>query len=227
LRQLHTYCLKAALLLRQNGFFATTRKALYVLHRDFHEWRFDFQRDVNTRDRDMSHGHGYSALPPSAMPYDATTPILFREIMKAAGQLRMPSTFFDMGCGKGRVLIMAAEHGYTRVVGVEFNPVLVAIAKMNIERFYRKKRQRACIEVLHGDAGVYEFPDCDAVIFFYNPFDESVMAKTLQNIRNSMKNHKVRYLIYHMAQFRSLLGDSGKYELLVKTDDYTIYRVIA
>ena len=177
MRQLRTYCLKAALLLRQGGFIATARKSLYVLHRDFHEWRFDFQRNVNTREPGMHHGHGDRALHSSAMPYDATTPMLFHEIMKATNAFSMPATFFDMGCGKGRVLLMAAEHGYMRVVGVEFNPLLVAIAKMNIQRFYSKRDKRAQIEVVHGDAGAYEFPDCDAVIFFYNPFDESVMQK--------------------------------------------------
>jgi len=214
------------LLLRQGGLLATARKALYVLHRDFHEWRFDLQRNVDTRDPEMHHVYADSALRRSAMPYDATTPMLFRKIMKAIGGLPMPATFFDMGCGKGRVLMMAAEQGFMRVVGVEFNPLLVRIAETNIERFYRRKRHPASIEVVHGDAGAYEFPDCDAVIFFYNPFDESVMAKTLQNIRNSINNHKSRYLIYHTAQFANLLSDPGEYELLAKTDIFSVYRVI-
>jgi hypothetical protein len=40
--------------------------------------------------------------------------------------LRNPTayTFLDLGCGKGRVLALAAEAGFQRIIGVEINPAL-------------------------------------------------------------------------------------------------------
>jgi hypothetical protein len=66
------------------------------LHREFHEWRFDFRRNVDTRDPEIHDGHGDSALRRSAMHYEATTPMLFRKIMKATGAHSMPEAFFEM-----------------------------------------------------------------------------------------------------------------------------------
>ena len=40
-------------------------------------------------------------------------------------------TFVDLGCGKGRALIAASEHGFARIIGVEFAKSLVDIARKN------------------------------------------------------------------------------------------------
>jgi hypothetical protein len=68
------------------------------LHREFHEWRFDFRRNVDTRDPEIHDGHGDSALRRSAMHYEATTPMLVRKLMKATGAHSMPEAFFYMEC---------------------------------------------------------------------------------------------------------------------------------
>ena len=41
-------------------------------------------------------------------------------------------TFLDIGAGKGRALLVAAESPFNEVVGVELNPSLAAIARNNI-----------------------------------------------------------------------------------------------
>ena len=79
---------------------------------------------------------------------------------------------------------------------------------------------------MHCDAATYSFPDKNAVIFFYNPFAESVMAKTLQNIRSSARLNRQRYIIYHTAFFDDLVGNPAEYALLLKTDNYSVYRMI-
>src|SRR5204863_4068199 len=42
-------------------------------------------------------------------------------------------TFVDYGCGKGRVLLLAAQHPFQEVIGVEFAPELHKIAEANLE----------------------------------------------------------------------------------------------
>src|SRR5206468_4366794 len=41
-------------------------------------------------------------------------------------------TFVDLGCGKGRPLLIAARLGFARIIGVEFAPELVAVAAGNL-----------------------------------------------------------------------------------------------
>lgn len=223
---LQTYWLKALFLMHDRGLFFTLKKAVYVLYRDFQEWQFDHARNVNTRGS-VTHAHeSANPLHPTAMPYDATTPMLFREIMKVAKGMDLPRTFFDMGCGKGRVLMMAAEHGFNDITGVEFDRPLAQVAEQNIARFLNKKRKQVNIDIVYCDAATYSFPDKNAVIFFYNPFAESVMAKTLQNIRDSAMINRERYIIYHTAFFDNLVGNPAEYALLAKTNTYSIYRMI-
>ena len=53
---------------------------------------------------------------------------LFKEL-----KISMVKVFVDIGCGKGRVLIIAATFGFKNVKGIEFSPKLRAFAKKNIK----------------------------------------------------------------------------------------------
>src|SRR5207245_5268496 len=50
-------------------------------------------------------------------------------------------TFVDFGCGKGRALVLAAEHGFRRVLGIECDAQLFAAAQRNA-RAYRDAARR-------------------------------------------------------------------------------------
>ena len=43
-------------------------------------------------------------------------------------------TFIDLGCGKGRTLLVAAKLGFRRVIGVEIGSELADIARTNLAR---------------------------------------------------------------------------------------------
>jgi SAM-dependent methyltransferase len=49
--------------------------------------------------------------------YEGTPQPVFEDIMRSLGCLTAAYTFYDLGCGKGRVLIMAETHAFARVVG--------------------------------------------------------------------------------------------------------------
>jgi SAM-dependent methyltransferase len=55
--------------------------------------------------------------------YQAVSPLTLRTALDA-----VPSegfTFVDLGCGKGRALIVASEYRFSRIIGVDFYPTLV------------------------------------------------------------------------------------------------------
>ena len=98
---------------------------------------------------------------------------------------RLP--LIDLGCGKGRVLIIAHRLGFRPVTGVEFSPDLVAIARRNLQ---------ICGipgQVLCQDAADVDFQK-DCVIFMYNPFDSAVMTHVAQKIRESAAHIYVVYV---------------------------------
>ena len=57
---------------------------------------------------------------------------MFRQIMRHVSLSAGEDVFVDYGSGKGRVVIMAAESPFRKVIGVEFSAQLHAIAKENV-----------------------------------------------------------------------------------------------
>jgi hypothetical protein len=91
-------------------------------------------------------------------------------------------TFVDMGSGKGRVLLFAAEAGFARSLGVEFAEELHVTA---VENAAAAARQGLAVEPVLGDAAAFELPDEPLVVHFSNPFSEKVMASVLANLTAS------------------------------------------
>jgi 2-polyprenyl-3-methyl-5-hydroxy-6-metoxy-1,4-benzoquinol methylase len=59
-------------------------------------------------------------------------------MMAALPQKMIPrATFIDIGCGKGRVLLMAAEHGFRKIIGIDFAADLCLTARGNVEQYRR------------------------------------------------------------------------------------------
>jgi len=83
--------------------------------------------------------------------------------------------FIDLGCGKGRALILAHELGFTRLTGVEFSPVLHRIAADNLAKCH------ITADLICGDARAYKFPDEPAVVFLYNPFGEKILRPVIDH----------------------------------------------
>ena len=105
--------------------------------------------------------------------------------------------FIDYGSGKGRVLFMAAEHPFSRVIGVEFAPELHEVALRNIQT-YRSRNQRChAIESVCMDAVDFELPPQPAVLFFYSPFNATILSRILDRVEASLREHpRSLYLLY-------------------------------
>ena len=98
-------------------------------------------------------------------------------------------TFIDVGSGKGRVLFVAAEYPFRKVIGVEFSNALHDDAVANLKRYKFAGRRCADIEPVHADAREFEFPDGNLVIYLFNPFGPEVMGRMLANLERSLERH--------------------------------------
>jgi hypothetical protein len=119
--------------------------------------------------------------------YLGTQPRLAQWWLTGLPHSRGGFTFVDMGSGKGRVLLFAAQAGFGRAVGVEFAEELHATAAANA----RIASERGLsIEPLLGDAGAFEFPEEPVVVHFSNPFHEPVMVRVIANLTASYKRRQ-------------------------------------
>ena len=88
-------------------------------------------------------------------------------------------TLLDVGAGKGRALLVAAQHPFRRVTGIELNPGLAAIARKNIELFLESPAANALapVELLEGDALEAPLPDSPTLVTLFHPFEAPVLRR--------------------------------------------------
>ena len=113
------------------------------------------------------------------------------------------TSFIDVGCGKGRVLLVATEFPFRRVVGVEISPQLCAIARRNAAIYRPTSRKCADVEVLAMSALDVEFPPTDLLLHLYHPFDVAITRDLLQRLGASLRAQPrtvvIAYLAYESA----------------------------
>jgi hypothetical protein len=132
----------------------------------------------------LSTGHEHDIY---NVAYYGTSPSLFRAAMQewlaTPGVLPLTQyTFIDFGCGKGRVVMMAAEMGFRECVGVELNEGLARIAAANFETWAERGRAKSPMRAVCCEATAFEFPSTPCVVYLFNPFTGKVLAKLLQKI---------------------------------------------
>src|SRR5687768_7586014 len=69
-------------------------------------------------------------LPEQISPYGGSQPSIVRTALASLPDLESYA-FVDVGCGKGRPLLVASEFAFQRIVGVELAPHLAKIARAN------------------------------------------------------------------------------------------------
>lgn len=138
---------------------------------------FDRTRNVKTNGR-MWKGRldVPSETKKNAIGYQAVDPTFFAKAIACLPREAFDARFVDLGCGKGRALILAQEAGFTKITGVELSSKLAAAAEANVSAY---------VEVICGDASKYEFTDRSTVIFLYNPFSAEVLARVLLNLKGT------------------------------------------
>ena len=100
-------------------------------HEEFDlKYGLDTQTPIPIRDLETS-----APASRHANPYEGASIPLVHKILR---QLRIDLsrfTFIDLGSGKGRVLLIAAQYPFEAVIGVEFSETLHDIAQSNICKF--------------------------------------------------------------------------------------------
>jgi len=150
----------------------------------------------------------------------------FKRMMRALPDVD-PSrfTFIDFGSGKGRALVLAADHGFAHVVGVELFASLCDEARDNIERYRRKSGDtRSRIDVACMDAARYALPEGDLLCYFYNPFDEVVMQQVLAGIEAGVAAKPRRLVIgYANPVCHAVFDRAPTLRLVAANDSFRVY----
>ena len=119
------------------------------------------------------------------------------------------SGFVDFGAGKGRAMILAAQHGFKSITGVEISKRLSEIAQSNISRV-KPVWPTVNWRCIHADAISYRPKPTDTVFFMYDSFSTDHEAKCLTRIRESQRESpRPVFWIYHNNFVRDLSAVAG------------------
>jgi SAM-dependent methyltransferase len=212
--------------LRHRGAAGTLNRILADPFYRLRDWQFDRKYHVRTAgiiypDRlDIDDMHKRSAV-----QYQPVRLHAFSRIMQALPVNHEEFTFIDIGCGKGRAILLASEFAFRRIVGVELSPGLCKVARENI-RTYRSSTQRCKhLEVSGIDAAQYRVPAEPAILFFYNPFSEEIMRPVLHHLEKSLREHPRRlYVVLYNPVLDKLIEGSRLLKRDCATGQFSIYR---
>ena len=173
-----------------------------LVRRIYDGWRrqhpFDRMYGVDTSGAIQVDDLGFDPdLVAHSTPYGGSQPSIVRRCLAT---LPDPAeyVFIDLGCGKGRPLLVASEFPFQRVVGVEMAPRLAEIARQNAATVSRRRVQQVPIEVQVGDATTTAAPAVRMVYFLYNPFDAVLIGTVAGNIAAQLgKRLEHAFIVYY------------------------------
>ena len=154
-----------------------------------------------------------------AYPYCGVPPNLGRACLDLLGD---PTgvTFVDLGCGKGRMVALAAEQGFGSCVGVELDTGLAQVAERNLShsRIRKVPRLGDVATIVNLDAREFEFPPAPLAIFLNNPFAVPILDVVLGHLGTSLQESPRPVAIVLMRRgVEDPANDSPTAELLAET----------
>jgi SAM-dependent methyltransferase len=165
---------------------------------------------------------GYGPNQRYSNPYYGVPPSRLREALRrwkqmveGEGRAMDEFTFVDIGCGKGRAMMIASEMEFREVVGLELSSELVDIARRNLERWEQMGRAHSPLRVVEGDATAAELPARSWLIFIYNSFQAPVMRKMLERLETiAAEVSGTIFLLYVVPEQEGVIAEFPCFKLL-------------
>jgi SAM-dependent methyltransferase len=187
---------------------------------------------------DQVHGTDTSGLVPAAdlitghendehvTAYYAVAPSILRSLIDRWRSTTYPRhitdfNFVDVGCGKGRAVMIASEQPFRSIIGIDLNGNMAAIAKANVTRWQRDHRTDptaeaiAPIRIENVDALSYVLPQTPTVIFLFHPFEAPVLKAFLRRVETAFASQPGCVdLLYVNAEHGSTISKHPAFSLL-------------
>jgi len=167
--------------------------------------RFDRQEGVRTIGTLTVEALGLSAL--DSHRYDATY---------------ANTVFIDLGCGKGRTLLLASDYPFRAIIGIEISRELCDIAIENVKTYC--SRRRRCSNISVRCQGIEEFeysaygPSDHLLVYLFSPCGEAVLRAGLQKIHRFVACGGLVTIVYVNPTCRELLEESEWLEQVLQAE---------
>ncbi len=128
--------------------------------------------------------------------------------------LHSEDTVIDIGCGAGRILVIASRFfNCRRVLGIELDEQLYETALNNVRDC--RLRARSPVEVVNADASNRDVADDVSVVFFNRPFGGEPFQRFVDRLLESVDRSPrvVRFIFGNPKEHEYLIG-TKRFELI-------------
>ena len=147
--------------------------------------------------------------PENSSRYEAVSYYMLEKLFAAFRKLSAQASVVDLGCGKGRMMMVAPHFGFRNITGIDFAKELCEQARENMRE---KEKQFPGLKwtVLNENVETYPIAPRDCVFFMFNPFNEIVFKNFLDKLDISCHEHpRSIYFLYASPQHQDLLLNNG------------------
>jgi SAM-dependent methyltransferase len=154
------------------------------------------------------------------------TPSPWRELQRVLppSEVGPDDVFADLGCGMGRIVLLAARYPMKRVVGVELSEDLARVARENVGNAQGRLATRD-IEIVQADVLEYELPDDVTIVYLFNPFTGDIFEQALQSILASLdrRGRRLRMVYRHPVEHERIMA-TGRVRLVRRYEPRSLLR---
>jgi SAM-dependent methyltransferase len=154
---------------------------------------------------------------------EPTKPAHFYRMMAAVAERIPGATFMDIGCGRGRAILLAAGYAFIAVEGVEYAADLVEVAQRNLITYAGPLVCRT-LRVQCADATEVRLPLTPLVLFLYNPFSAPVMQRFVAHVERSLAEHpRPCTVVYHIPECAEAWDQSPAFQRVHDGSLFTVW----
>ena len=187
----------------------------------FHEIRGEKKYNINTsKIEDIKKLSLKGGNVDHAEIYQGANYFLLENVFEFLQTIEGTKNILDYGCGKGRVLAVAAYYGFEKITGIEFAKELCEAARKNIIPFQQKFPEKI-FNVIHANAVDYRIEKDTNVFFFFNPFNEVVMLSVVKNILKSLKEYSREVYVVYLNPVHNEIFLSAGFEQIYHLEKLT------
>ena len=144
--------------------------------------------------------------------YQGASYLVLLKILPQVFKQTQNFTFFDIGCGKGRAMFVAASCGYKKLIGIDLDRELILAATKNSTTYFQKNNTSE-FTFLVSNALEFEYKNEATVYFMFNPFNEDVLKNVIQKINQFTSSET--YFVYMNPKHKNVFN--AKQFQLIKT----------
>ena len=129
--------------------------------------------------------------------------------------------FVDIGCGKGRVVLIASQMPFASVTGIELSQSQSERARQNLRTQHHRRVCSGPVEIVTGDATQGPWPLGPLVVYLFNPFSEDLVRQLETSLATSLsETPRDCWIVYANAVCRGVFDESGHWRAIKQNSDW-------